>query len=235
MNLASRTGAWAKSGGGVPTAKDYVQDGLIAMWDGIENAGWGVHDQNATVWKDLIGSDDLIMRNCQFEQDSLVSNSNGGVCAYSSITRNFGDMSLEVAFRDNIEHVNHDLLSLDTRPGTGIVVFGGQNEGSTLDWWVFGGDTNVAANTLGNTNPTSSSITLASGLCRFYRIGLEISFLTTSHNDITGFLSLFSLRNSDGRYCMIGAIYFVRLYSRALTADEIAHNYAIDKARFNLP
>ena len=29
-------------------------------------------------------------------------------------------------------------------------------------------------------------------------------------------------------------IYHVRAYSRALTADEIAHNYEIDKARFNL-
>ena len=53
MMEAVRNGAWAKSG---YTAKDYVQDGLIAMWDGIENAGWGVHDPNATVWKDLIGS-----------------------------------------------------------------------------------------------------------------------------------------------------------------------------------
>ena len=38
------------------TAKSYVQDGLIAMWDGIENAGWGVHDMNATMWKDLTGN-----------------------------------------------------------------------------------------------------------------------------------------------------------------------------------
>lgn len=35
------------------TAKDYVQDGLVAMWDGIENAGLWTHDANATVWKDL--------------------------------------------------------------------------------------------------------------------------------------------------------------------------------------
>ena len=232
MMVGARTAAWAKSG---YTAKDYVQDGLIAMWDGIENAGWGVHDPNATVWRDLIGSDDLIMRNCRFEQDSIVSNSNRNVCAYSSIERNLGDMSLEVAFRDNTERLNHDLLSLDIIAGTGIVVFGGQNAGSTLDWWVRGHDTNVAANTLGNTNPTSSSITLASGLFRFYRIGLEISSLKTSYNDITGFLSLFSLRNSEGRTYMVGSIYCVRLYARALTADEIAANYAIDKARFNLP
>lgn len=38
MDIAARTRAWAKSG---YTAKDYVQDGLVAMWDGIENAGWG--------------------------------------------------------------------------------------------------------------------------------------------------------------------------------------------------
>ena len=37
------------------SARDYVQDGLIAMWDGIENAGWGIHDPNATTWIDLIG------------------------------------------------------------------------------------------------------------------------------------------------------------------------------------
>ena len=235
MMLGARTGAWAKRGGGVPTARDYVQDGLIAMWDGIENAGWGAHNPNATVWKDLIGSDDLIMRNCQFEQDSIVSNSNSNVCAYSSIERNLGDMSLEVAFRDNTERLNHDLLSLDIAPGTGIVVYGGENEDSTLDWWVRGEDTNVAAKTFVNTNPTSSSITLASGLFRFYRIGLEISSLKTSYNDITGFLSLFSLRNLEGRTCMVGSIYCVRLYSRALIAEEIAHNYEIDKARFNLP
>ena len=33
----------------------YVTDGLIAMWDGEWNAGGGVHDPEATVWKDLSG------------------------------------------------------------------------------------------------------------------------------------------------------------------------------------
>ena len=32
-----------------------------------------------------------------------------------------------------------------------------------------------------------------------------------------------------------GEMYCVRLYNRALMDEEIAHNYAIDKARFNLP
>ena len=37
----------------VPTARDYVLTGLIAMWDGIENAGFGAHSGNTLVWKNL--------------------------------------------------------------------------------------------------------------------------------------------------------------------------------------
>ena len=37
------------------SASDYVQDGLVALWDGIENSGWGVHDPDAQSWTDLTG------------------------------------------------------------------------------------------------------------------------------------------------------------------------------------
>lgn len=49
MMLDTRTAALSKAGGGVPTAKDYVQDGLIAMWDSIEDVGCKMHDANASV------------------------------------------------------------------------------------------------------------------------------------------------------------------------------------------
>ena len=37
------------------TAARYVQDGLLACWDGYENAGAGLHDPSATKWKDIVG------------------------------------------------------------------------------------------------------------------------------------------------------------------------------------
>lgn len=37
-------------------AQDYVQDGLVAMWDGIENVGLGEHDALSEVWVDLTGN-----------------------------------------------------------------------------------------------------------------------------------------------------------------------------------
>lgn len=36
-------------------AFSYIQKGLAACYDGIENAGAGVHDPNATTWVDLTG------------------------------------------------------------------------------------------------------------------------------------------------------------------------------------
>ena len=32
------------------TSASYVQNGLIAQWDGIDNAGTGTHDPTATTW-----------------------------------------------------------------------------------------------------------------------------------------------------------------------------------------
>ena len=37
------------------STSDYVQDGLVAHWDAIDNAGAGVHDGAATAWTDLKG------------------------------------------------------------------------------------------------------------------------------------------------------------------------------------
>ena len=38
------------------TAYSYVQKGLVACWDGIDNAGTGEHDATVRTWKDLAGN-----------------------------------------------------------------------------------------------------------------------------------------------------------------------------------
>ena len=42
------------------SSRDYVQSGLIAQWDGVENAGRGARRDNVKTWKDLVGSSDFI-------------------------------------------------------------------------------------------------------------------------------------------------------------------------------
>jgi hypothetical protein len=55
--IASKQIAFGKAAGAKGlSAKDYIQDGLVAMWDGIENAGWGEHDPYAAEIADLSGN-----------------------------------------------------------------------------------------------------------------------------------------------------------------------------------
>ena len=49
----------------------YVQDGLIACWDGIENAGAGVHDGSATVWKDVVVGYEFSLNNTIVGDDCM--------------------------------------------------------------------------------------------------------------------------------------------------------------------
>lgn len=41
------------------TSRSYVQKGLVAQYDGINNAGTGLHDSSATTWKNLTGDTSL--------------------------------------------------------------------------------------------------------------------------------------------------------------------------------
>ena len=57
MILANRE-SFAVHSRGTPTARDYVQNGLVAMWDGIENAGWGQHS-DSPIMRELVSGDTL--------------------------------------------------------------------------------------------------------------------------------------------------------------------------------
>lgn len=42
-------------------SRDYVASGLVAHWDGIENAGRGLHSPTLSAWKDLVGTSDITL------------------------------------------------------------------------------------------------------------------------------------------------------------------------------
>lgn len=64
----------------LPTTVDYISDGLIAMYDGIENVGLGTHDESATIWVDLIGSNDGVLTGTtQWQSNCLYLNGSGYV------------------------------------------------------------------------------------------------------------------------------------------------------------
>lgn len=250
MMVGARTGAWAKAGGGVPTARDYVQDGLVAMWDGIENAGWGVHDPNAMVWKDLSenGWDFSLNPNMNrasfgdkyFDMKQVSSNGNDVWAAYT----NKGYIGNGYSCLEIVYYPYNSVMDI-FNPGGGVTMenpdYGfyaslsfiqfGTERGK--DRWRYAFDSSVnkpycaACNIY--TSPTIKHIGFVNGV--------EVN--RTDSNATSGYYrGLYT--SIGGRYPYTdwgasGRIYALRLHNRFLTAAEIAANYAIDKARFNLP
>ncbi len=241
MLIGARLALWGAAKPSGPTARDYVQDGLVAMWDGIENAGWGQHDASATAWVDLVGGVTVSGRSFG-DKYATLSNKNSTTAASSSY-RADQDFTLHGSLRTLPKvWTNWTLLGIGT--GSGIqngFCFIGYDTGYPLRY------KNAYAGTTG--------LNLSTGAVSGADICLDVVFIystKTAYLYVNGALSGSSsidasLWNLDGKNLQLGSVlydlgsvgdmrnYNIIYYNRALTAAEVAANYAIDKARFNLP
>ena len=235
--LSARKEIAAGSGDEPLSAKSYVQDGLVAMWDGIENAGWGVHDPNATVWKDLVGGiGDLSIDKTKWTECGVDFD---GFALSKDIQPTFSALTIETSVDSFSQIIN----------GTGIYV------GGFVGWPNQSGTGNVSVGFWGDSIQSSSAYSksnrLDSNEVPMHNISAVFTSATkTIYNDgeyksmngygvsqPSGRFSIMGYYSISGNIVYIGKanVRNVRLYSSALTADEIAANYAVDKARFNLP
>ena len=236
MMLGARTAAWAKSG---YTAKDYIQDGLVAMWDGIENAGWGVHDQNATTWKDLSGNGHalLLSGTALFGADHAELDGSGFFYKSTDISPFFAKTGLTAqVVSTKIDAGNNEgLYSIGLNTRFLWIWNSFQQGGGEMSFSKF-----VYSHNVGSTFPniardakTSFTITHANGVANTFvnktaDRTVSVSPLSVSGTDRIAIGKIQNYQNFEGN------IYCVRHYSRALTDEEIAHNYEIDKARFGI-
>ena len=236
MFEAVRTGAWAKSGGELPTARDYVQDGLIGLWDGIENAGWGVHDPSATTWKDLSGHGyDLSCFNSYEWLDSAVKLSGGSRPIYRPHTI-IGKLGADahVSIVAEAESNGGVIFGAGQGPENSAIVFTRRSNGAFVQI------ANSSSAGIKNIVPFSETL---------FSIAVNYSSGDIAYSEVNG-IQKNPYYSFGGTYCstlcvgdrandssvpFTGKVHTIRIYSRVLTAEEIAHNYKIDKARFNLP
>lgn len=223
-----------------PTARDYIQDGLVAMWDGIENAGWGVHDPNATVWKDLTGNGyDLPLSTATLE---VLSN---GVRRKSTVTHstaskvrwiNTPSRTLEICVTapSSISSGSQVLLAT-TSVGSGTVVPCLVKKGAGYFEWSQQWNSSKIIFKSNITFTLSSSYNYGNTANGYVNGEVQAA----NNTDTWGFSADTISVLGDPRgtnyapfeYCA----HNVRVYNRALTAEEIAYNNNIDKRRFNLP
>ena len=221
----------------IPSAMEYVQDGLVAMWDGIENAGWGVHDPNATEWVDLTGSGNTLVRyntsftpswgdNCMAFDGAMRTMK----CDVTGVGANFAVEVISLGFDFSNGYPTSFSNRLLTNDPKMIYLQRGC-------WNTFGA---VRGSAVPENIIAAQAISVYGASLSMYNNGiLDKTGAWASQYAETVFPNHVMIGNtyqydySSAHFN--GYIYCVRLYSRALTADEIAHNYKIDKERFNLP
>lgn len=241
---------------GWPTAADYVQDGLIAMWDGIENAGWGVHDPNATVWTNLAQDKWHLTVNAAavWTDNSARKPTTAGynialwptalTAAEENLARTVEIVATWSGRWQNTGNSNNKVAMLFNWGQSG-------NGGKTF--FMSAQDGNLFSAQCRPANSTrfarSGSLSLipvgrpfqlsadfaASMLSRPTRLSLNGSAMagtTAIGRDSAGGIELGG--PPGHHYYLLGDIHCVRVYSRVLTAAELENNLEIDKARFNL-
>lgn len=217
------------SGGSSPSINDYVKNGIILWYDGIQNTPSG-HDSTSEWWYDLSGN------NVHYPYTSYNTiyptycdiNGHGAQCVESSSEAIANNITNHVAFVELV-------IDLDGTGNSTQMVIG---FGNVL------GTTYIKSNSIGfKGNSNSNSISVSSGVhyynSELYRDGeiqthtnVSASFFTASfgRSDVR-FLFAY---NSETSYATQCNIYALRLYNRVLTASEIENNWLIDKARFGI-
>lgn len=224
MMLGARTAAWAKSGGGVPTARNYVQDGLIAMWDGIEG-GWanivGGHEQMA-----FVGTN-------QLKNDCVYIDGRSG--AYGIVNGlSLGSNPTTQEFVVKID--DQDDFGRLIAENTGICL-GYKNE-NLIRLYGFGLDNSIS---IKNSFILGVRISISVGIGNkevdhVYVNGKSVKIGIIRIRNISNYPSTITFLNREnGGRGITGELCCARIYNRVISAQDISDNYAIDKARFNLP
>lgn len=229
-------------------ASEYIQEGLIAMWDGIENAGWGVHDENATTWTDCISG--LKFTPSGTIGDTVIFDSNCVTLSGGNSYLRRGSTEVKPIIQGNgseayftVELCNRPISDIKTKNFAQYCSIGCQigSYGYGVRWYVAENFTirylyvknslYFFTTHLTKEQPWTITIVSDGAESRWYLNGSLVNRAT--HGSTTGWYDNWYLGGggSSGNYWQ-GDIFSHRFYNRALTDEEIAANRAIDTKRF---
>ena len=212
----------------------YVTNDLVAMWDGEWNAGGGVHDAAATTWMNLVTGDTASLPSGFTVGADCISVANANqslvVSDYSG-----ADFTVEYVFALADSNTGRECLFESLAANGG---FRYKAASYVQDIWA---SNSYAWNLVPRTGNIGVRHHIASAWTGIYTSGGSVGkdyvdgvyFTGGSLTGVSQNLNGFRIGRSG--YTTYQDVCCVRLYSRALTAAEISANYAIDKARFNLP
>ncbi len=244
----------------IPTTLDYVQDGLIALFDGIENSGRGVHSQGQTTsWENLMdGAAAMQIHSYATFLDDHVDfvNSQSSEASYGFYGKLPGDFITNPLSRGTFE------LVAKVPPKSALDDYGSVHTCGVASMAY----TTVIDGVSVQATVSRVEITTNQGYLSFRATGSSIR--SSNHFNIEPYIDnkvhsfsfygqsitvdgstvLSPYETQSGRFTPSGNVLFgssnsycpwkhvccIRFYNRILTAEEISVNCTIDETRFNL-
>lgn len=217
----------------------YATNGLIAMWDGIWNSGIGVHDTRAEKPTELVADlPTTLTGTMPVEGNAFLLGSGSLQFSLPAIVPaiNEGHATVEIVLAKNGPYVGN----------AGYIAFGNN---TTRGFWTWQNQSFLiyacSYRAAGNTeftkiqfNPVGTN-----------SVAFQLTSATTNKFFCNGSTAGTFKRNStglgDNPDCRIGVlpsysgrpavkVFSIRIYDRALSDGEIAHNAAIDAVRFGI-
>lgn len=250
--LAARQIFLGRGGGAQPTAADYVQTGLQNQFDGIENVAAGQHDATTTQWLDLKTSGYFFNIAAAYADCVSFTGSNSVFYAPGALAGFSADHDLTlhavITAPSSISFTTQAMIALgrDSFNKNGFVLGGLAGYANAQAFWAsaYSGGTRYLVDTgKGVSSKFAYTVAFDYDSLQFevYINGVKVGTTQTISADVWNLDGKTDVRlgmgaNSGALNDASGfRMHSVMLYSRALTAEEIAHNYTVDKARFNLP
>ena len=225
--------------GGLSSA-NYVQDGLVAQFDALENTGVGQRDASATVWKDLVGNGQVTLAGAaawggryldatttKQSMTDLARVYNWSVTAEFAVNviSNAAPAAAEAGksywptfFGEGQYRVHSTGVKKGSAPSSGYRLFiNGRDPRPTMTSFWIGtmGTTSDGTNYRMYRDGTYAVGVVDSGALNMNKLGTT---WTLNENGTSGFFH---------NHC-----YAFRLYDRVLTAEELEQNGALDGLRF---
>ena len=219
----------------------YVSYGLVGRWDGIENAGAGIHNTSTNRWVDLSGrgGDFLVLSQTASFSDTGLKKNAIGICA-TNLLAHSNVLTIESAVSgipssnwvDAVYLNEHQTITLRNEDNNKRQFFFDNNE---LKWRM---DGQPDAQTISVTYAINDNIPKGQAFYldgappqngSIYGSGMYWWEAASTNTWIGGRVGY----SNGGDYKTFGyTVHALRLYNRVLNAGEIAYNSAVDRLRF---
>ena len=219
-----------------------ADNSLAMMFDAEWNAGGGGHDAGSTTWIDIVGDKTIALPSATQVLDKKITFTQDAISSAISYDSDIPAYSVFHTFRmlnqDQASQRIFQLLSQGTSGSVGSYSWNGSiplRAFRGVNWRNITLEDYDAPCQIGIVYSTKKDSSSSDAIFAIYVNGVQVYKLV---GPSWYFGYDFTL---SGNY-FIGAatnrpqdVYNIRLYSREVTATEVAEYYAIDKARFGLP